>query len=250
MRIVFILLAVTLGFSAWAQQPVRAYLFDGREFDGVFFALTDSQLILTDGTGLYGVHRSKVKRIAPTPKLEVAAPRVVAPSLTPPKPSLPYKPFARRNFSEFDVGLTYKSPFTMHAGYTVWHAFDRNWQAGVGTSLNIFRFAMLSANFKGRYIVNKGTVVKPFAEGGLGLSYFEHQFLPNWGIPFDYEFTRVKNASLGGGLLIDTGMGIAFTAKAMFSYTWFSLIQYPSPTYTIEADYYIGTAIFAIGMNF
>ncbi|MEZ4720531.1 MAG: hypothetical protein R2813_01480 [Flavobacteriales bacterium] len=245
-----------MGLTVHAQWEYKVYLKNGESYVGEIMAISDSYLLVKSYPNVVSIERSKVLYVLSSEK------EIIKPSSPKAHPKAPKEkamitalPLTKKWLGEAEMGLTFANPFAIRMGYKEWCRLNDRWQLGLGTSLQFFRYSMMNLNASGRMFMGKKLYFKSFLEGEFGLSYFEH--ITQIGLnmseffqPYPFDFSLVKQGSLGAGLWLDTSMGVALTTKLSISTTWYTLEENFNSSYSVKGDYFFGTALWTVSFVF
>jgi hypothetical protein len=226
-----------------AQTYAKIQLLDGSVESGMVILIANNYLQLKTKSGIMNIERDSIRFQISNPS-STNTKRIKAPRIS-------LVPIKKRFINEIDAGLTFGMPFALRIGYTKWFRANDHWHFGLGTSMQFYRYTMLNGNINARWLLGQDRFVKPFFEAGFGLSYLAYvnglNFRSQTGFsqfPFGYEsdINTVKQLTIGPGLFLDTGLGVAFTTRLIYNATWYNQIEYPAPTYYIEGQYFFSSA--------
>ena len=234
--IVLLVSSSLLGQSTSSHFVLRS----GETMEGRMLVIGNEMVLLETSSGLKTLNKADIQLVLPVHgHKEIAT-----------ETKLELKPITKSVSTELDVGLTFVNPFALRTGVTIWRNLGSKWQVGVGSSLQFYRFTMINGNINARRFLGHNRFIRPFWETGFGMSLYEYvsnvNFRSSFGIlnrPNFYvsDFSPVKQAQTGLGVMIDTGLGFAFAAKCLYNLTWYELTEHISTNYTLRGDYLISS---------
>ncbi len=250
LRIILIIGISILTTITNAQTYAKIHLLDGSVESGRLTLIANNYLQLKTNSGVVNIERDSIR-------FQISNPIRKAKRTKAPQVSL--VAIKKRFINEIDAGLTFGMPFALRIGYTKWFRANNHWHFGLGTSMQFYRYTMLNGNINARRFLGQDRFVKPFFEAGFGLSYLAYvnglnfRFQTGFSqFPLGYEsdINTVKQLTIGPGLSMDTGLGVAFTTRFIYNATWYNQIEYPTPTYYIEGQYFFSSASLLLSFIF
>jgi hypothetical protein len=250
--IAILLLVPFLSFSQEKKVEIisKIYLKNGEEYVGKVVAISDAFILMQSEPNIVSIKREDVLYFFSEP-MELTHVDANQPELS--EPRIQAMPMSKNWMSEIETGITFISPFFFRMGYKEWYRLNSKWHAGLGTSLQFFRYSMLNANVSIRKIGSKNTFVKSFLEAEYGVSYYENITNVNgqgFDINYPFHFSPVHQGSFGYGLWMDTSLGVVITTKLTYSATGFNLEERYNANYLSTTKYFISTMAFSTSFIF
>jgi len=217
MKIKFLLLIITinaLSISVLMAQKTTAsvYMLNGEVYRGEIIALASDVLLIKYDEQIFSLDRKNVRYVFGPTKASKSSSNNKA---------FTFKPFDKKWATELTAGLTWFTPFNLSMGFTEWYKVGERWSVGAGVSLDFFEYAMVKYNLHVRRYRPHNDYLRGYIDAQAGMSAGASSFIQDNEIVDDIELSPVFQSSVGAGIFIDTGIGLAFTGE-----TGLSLFRY------------------------
>lgn len=206
-----ILFLLTLLVSGFAQaQKSDIYMQSGAYVQGKIIAIGDDYLLVESNKQVQMIERSDIKYVFSDPVSHRSSYNSYQ-STSSSRPKAEFKPLNKRFLVDLSGGLYTFMPFSLDLSYTHWIQIKNNWYVGPGLSLDFFRYSMVKFSVNGMKLFQEGETFRSFVDGSVGIGPWPSDLQNNgW---FPVEIGPVTQATLGGGVLLDSGFGVGLTCR-------------------------------------
>lgn len=210
--LIIIINVISIG-SLFAQKTsASVYMLNGEVYRGEIVALGSEYLLIKYDDQIFSLDRKNVHY--------VFGPQKTLKSLNQ-NDLYTFKPFDKKWATELTAGLTLFTPFSLSMAFTEWYKITDRWSIGAGVSLDFYEYAMVKYNLHVRRYRPHNDYLRGYIDAQAGMSAGGSSFIQTNTSIDEVEVSPVFQSSLGAGIFIDTGIGLAFTGE-----TGLSLFRY------------------------